>query len=238
MQDIIGAIEKEKEYLSFRMRGEEPYHLVDAVKEYGFENLEEYFEAKRDYEFSQLEFEIIDTTPEKAISDVLGCIERKKTAVLLAVTDKTLVWNGNNSEFNESYCEECGIPIYPLYTNGGTIVSTPGDLNIGICFPEIKKLGSHYILKRFAEIFKKYTQKDMSVQGNDVIVDGVKVLGSSSYRKNGMFVFITPVSLSEKGDLISEICLKHSTKQPGHIDFMDAATLREEVERWLRVQLS
>ena len=233
MKDIVGAMAKANEYLEYRKKGEEPYHLVDAVKEYGFESLEEYFNAKRDYEFSQLQFEVMDTTPEKAISDVLGCIESKKTALLFAVTDKTLVWNGDGSEFNESYCEECRIPIYPLYTNGGTIVSTPGDLNIGICFPEIKKLGSHYILNRFAEIFEKYTQKDISVQGNDVLVDGVKVLGSSSYRQNGMFVLITPVSLSEKGDLISEICLKHSTKQPGHIDFMDAAILREEVEGWL-----
>ena len=32
--DIIGAMNKEREYLSFRMKGEEPYHLVDAVKEY------------------------------------------------------------------------------------------------------------------------------------------------------------------------------------------------------------
>lgn len=236
MQDIIGAIEKEKEYLSFRMRGEEPYHLVDAVKEYGFESLKEYFGAKRDYEFSQLEFEIIDTTPEKAIADVLECINEKKTAVLFAVTDKTLVWNGNNSEFNESYCEECGIPIYPLYTNGGTIVSTPGDLNIGICYTENNEMGLRYILNRFAESLKKYTQKAVTVQGNDVLVDGIKVLGSSIYRKNGMFVFITPVSLSEKGELISEICLKHSTKQPGHIDFMDAATLREEVEGWLETK--
>ena len=232
MTDIIGAMRKEREYLSFRMKGEEPYHFVDAVREFGFEGIEEFFDAKRDYEFSQLNFDIIDTTPERAIADVLNCIEKKKTAMLFTVTDKTLVWNGNNSEFNESYCEECGIPIYPLYTGGGTIVSTPGDLNIGICYPEKSDLDSSYILNRFAESFKKYTKKTVTVQGNDVLVDGIKVLGSSAYRQNGMFVFITPVSLSEKTELISEICLKHSTKQPGHIDFMDAEMLRGEVMGW------
>lgn len=234
MADILGAIEKEKEYLAYRMRGEEPFHLVDAVKEYGFESLEEYFNAKRDYEFSQLEFEIIDTTPEKAIADVLECINEKKTAVLFTVTDKTLVWNGNNSEFNESYCEECGIPIYPLYTGGGTIVSTPGDLNIGICFPEISGLNARYILNGFTKIFKKYTNEEVKIDGNDILIGGRKVLGSSVYKKNGMFVFITPVSLSEKEELIGEICLKHSTKQPGYIGFMDAETLREETEKWLK----
>ncbi len=234
MKDIIGAIEKEREYLSFRMKGEEPFHLVDAVREFGFGSLEEYFNAKRDYEFSQIEFEVIETTPEGAIADVLSCIENKKTAVLFAVTDKTLVWNGDGSEFNESYCEECDIPIYPLYTGGGTIVSTPGDLNIGICYPDNKEFNARYILSKFTEIFKKHTDKAVEINGNDVLVDGRKVLGSSVYKQNGMFMFITPVSLSEKEELISEICLKHSTKQPSHIDFMDAATLRGEVEKWLK----
>lgn len=234
MADIIGAIEKEREYLSFRMRGEEPYHLVDAVREFGFESLEEYFEAKRDYEFSQLEFEVIETTPEKAIADVLECINEKKTAVLFTVTDKTLVWNGNGSEFNESYCEECGIPIYPLYTNGGTIVSTAGDLNVGLCYPDNKEFNARYILGKLSEILKKYTDKTVTVDGNDLLIGGLKVLGSSVYKQNGMFMFITPVSLSEKEELIGEICLKHSTKQPGHIDFMDARTLREEAEKWLK----
>ena len=52
MRDILEAIQKEKEYLSFRMKDEEPYHLVDAVKEYGYNSLDEYFAAKRRYEIS------------------------------------------------------------------------------------------------------------------------------------------------------------------------------------------
>ena len=233
--DIIGAINKEREYLSFRVKGEQPYQFADAVKEYGFNSLKEYFDAKRDYEFSQLRFEVIDTTPEKAIADVMATMEEKKTAVLFAVTDKTLVWNGNQGEYNASYCEECGIPIYPLYTGGGTIVSTPGDLNIGICFPKIAGMSSEYLLEGFARIFRKYTYKLVEVNGNDVLVGGIKVLGSSGYEKNGQVVFITPVSMSDKSQLICEICKKHSTKQPGHIDFMTSEQLREEVEAWLKL---
>ena len=234
--DIIGALNKEREYLSFRAKGEEPYHLVDAIKEYGFESLNEYYKAKRDYEFSQLRFEVIETTPERAIDDVMTTIETKKTAILFAVTDKTLVWNGNQGDYNASYCEECGIPIYPLGANGGTIVSTSGDLNIGICFPKIDKIDLKYILEGFVKIFRKYTYKLVEVDGNDVLVGGIKVLGSSVYERDGQFMLITPVSMSDKTQLICEICKKHSTKQPGHIDFMTAEQLRQEIEIWLKTQ--
>ena len=232
--DIIGAINKEREYLSFRAKGEEPYHLVDAVKKFGFESLNEYFSAKRDYQFSQLKFEVIETPPKKAIADIMAMMDAKKTAILFVETDKTLVWNGNQGDYNANYCEECGIPIYPLGANGGTIVSTPGDLNIGICISDSHEINSRYILEGFAKIFRKYTYKLVEVAGNDVLVGGVKVLGSSVYGNKEVFMFVTSVSLSDKTQLICEICKKHSTKQPGHIDFMTAEQLREEVEGWLK----
>jgi hypothetical protein len=165
----------------------------------------------------------------------MATLEAKKTAVLFAVTDKTLVWNGNGGSYNAEYCEECGIPIYPLYTEGGTIVSTPGDLNIGICLPRTVELNAKYILEGFAKIFRKYTYKFVEVVGNDVLVGGVKVLGSSVYEKEGQLMLITPVSMSEKEQLICEISLKHSTKQPGHIDFMTSTQLRLEIEEWLQI---
>jgi hypothetical protein len=235
MSDIVKAIEKEKEYISYRMKGQEPFHLVDAIKECGFESLEKYFEAKSIYEFSNLSFEVIETTPSKAIEDVMDVMAKRKTAVLFADTERTIVWNGNNSAFNETYCAECNIPIYQLQTGGGTIVSTAGDLNIGICVPQ--ELGNaQIVLNGLAKILRKYTDMAVEVVDNDILVGGYKVVGSSTYNINGMFMFITPVSLSEKSELIRNICKKHSVKQHRHIDFMDNTTLRQEVAEWLRVQ--
>ena len=235
MRDIVKAIEKGKEYIEYRMKGEEPFHLVDAVNECGFESLEEYFTAKKTYLFSNLTFEVIETTTAQAISDVLAAIADKKTAVLFAETERTIVWNGDGSQFNESYCDECGIPIYPLQTGGGTIVSTAGDLNIGICVPESAGVDAPFLLAGLADIFRKYTDKDIAVNGNDLLIGGYKVLGSSTYRRNGMFMFITPVSLSEKSELIADICLKHSAKQPAYIDFLTCDELEQEVREWLKV---
>ena len=235
MTNIEKAIEKEKEYLTYRMKGEEPFHLIEAVNEFGFGTLEKYFNAKREYEISNLTVQLIETSPEKAIGDVLKTISERKPALLLADTEYTLVWNGNNSTFNETYCSECNIPIYPLSTGGGTIVSTNGDLNIGICIPSSIINNAKFVLDKFVDIFSKYTSKTVDISGNDILVDGYKVLGSSTYDSNQMFMFITPVSFSDKTELISHICTKHSEKIPGFIDFMTRDELEGEVRTWLKV---
>ncbi len=234
--DIIGAINKEREYLSFRAKGEEPYHLVDAVKEYGFESLKEYFEAKKEYQISQLKFEIVETIPENAIADAMAIMAEKRTVLLYAISNKTLVWNGNNGQLDTEYCDKCDIPIYPYLTGGGTIVNTVGDISLGICVPEDLMLDSNVFLGKFAKILQNYTNKDVVVDGNDILVDNGKVVGAASYNQNNMFMFIASLSLSDKSEIISCICQKHSTKQPGYMDFIDANTLLEEVRKWLQVQ--
>lgn len=234
--DIIGAINKEREYLSFRMKGEEPYIFQEEIKKYGFESIEDYLKAKKDYEFSLLKFEVINIATEEMVLDIFRAIEQQRTAVLFAETDKTLVWNGTSGNLNIEYCTEFNIPIYEFNNGGGTIVSTRGDLNMAISYPENEKFNSTYMLNKIVEIFEKYTDKPIVASGNDILVDGYKVMGSTMYRVNGMFVFAASVSMSEKNQLISNICLKHSTKQPSYIDFMTADQLREEIEGWLKIQ--
>ena len=226
----------EREYLEYRRRGQEPYHLVDAIKELGFENLAEYFREKRDYNFNSLKFEIIETTPSNAIEDVLNTIEYQKTAILFATTTSTLIWHGNNSIFNEEYCSDCGFPVLPIHTGGGTMVSTEGDLNLGICIPKSIGYISKDILNGLANIFRKYTDKQVVVDKNDILIDGYKVVGSSAYNNDKMLMFITPISLTEKSELVDNICLKKSNKIVGYVDFMDADTLREEICLWLQIK--
>lgn len=238
MANIEQAIKKEKEYLEHRMRNEEPFHLVDAVRDCGFDTLEDYFKNKRDYEFGHLDFSIIETSSLEAISEVLLTIRSKKTAVLFADTEFTLVWNGTGSVFNKEYCDSHGIPVLPLQTAGGTIVSTSGDLNIGICTPQLQGIDEAFLLNGLANIFRKYTDKNVEVDGNDILVDGYKVLGSSSYRAFGMLMLITPVSMTEKTKFINKICVKKSLKTPSYIDFMTSKELREEVQDWLKAHFT
>lgn len=235
-KNIKKAIEKEKEYLNYRRQDKEPFHFADAIKQFGFNSLTEYFKAKAFYEVQHLSYNILETTPEKAIEDIQLCIKQKVPTILFNITPFTLVWNGFNSSYNEDYCKEHHIPVFPLYTAGGTIVSTKGDLNIGICIPSNTFINKNYFLQGIANILQNFTNEKVTIDNNDILINNKKVLGSSCYDYNGMFVFIAPISLSEKTELINSICVKKSSKIPSFINFLDATTLYKEIKKWITLK--
>lgn len=237
MADIVKAIEREKVYIEHRMKGEEPFHLVDAVRECGFESLAEYFEAKKLYQFNQIEFELINaTSPRASVESIFKVITEKRNAVIFVDIDETMVWTQVNSGCNIDYCRENHIPIVPVGATGdGTLVSTPSDLGIGICVYKDSGIGLKHIVDGFIAIFRKYTDKEVVNIGNDIMYDGKKVCGFTHYDLNKMFMVISPLSLSPKAELVANICTKKQVKPVGHIDFMDRETLRREVSEWLRV---
>ena len=163
-------------------------------------------------------------------------ITRQKTAIFFADTLFTIIWNGNGSEYNKEYCIEHSIPIIPFQTGGGTIVSTKGDLNIGICFPKEFDYSINDSLNGFTDIFRKYTNKKIEIQGNDIIIDDYKVMGSAVYKSQTMLLFMTSISMSDKSEIIENVCLKQSKKIPGYIDFMNNEKLRQEVMEWLQIK--
>lgn len=234
-KDIVKAIEVEKEYLEYRMKGEEPFHLVDKIKECGFQSLNEYFSTKKDYEFTHLDFEVFDVDPEGiGIYYVSKCIIEKRTAYIPIDVKYTFVWVGDDCTYNSQYCSDCGIPVYPIHSKGGAIVNAKGDFNVAIVVPKEVGVDARYFLTKLAEIFQSYTNREIKITGNDILLDGQKVLGSSISVKNDMFSFVAAVSLIDKSDLISQICIKHSEKTPAYIDFMDSITLEQEVRKWLQ----
>lgn len=238
MKDIERAIEKEKEYLYYRMQNQEPFHLVDAIRELGFESLDEYFEAKIANEFHSISFEVIDaSSPKASVESIFKVITEKKNAVIFVNIDNTMVWTQINSGCNVEYCTANNIPIVPVGANGtGTLVSTPGDFGIGICVYKDSGVTMKFLVDGFVEIFRKYTDKEIINQGNDIMYDGKKICGFTGYDMNEMFMIISPISFSEKADLVINICTnKPQKKQVGYIDFMNRDDLRQEVSAWLQV---
>ena len=236
MKDIVKAIEKEKEYLKYRMKGEEPFHFIDAVKECGFESIEEYFRAKSEDKFNNLNFTFIEKKPSECINYFFEMMDRQEIGVVFIDSDKTFVFSGESKPYNEDYCKANNIPVYPLYTGGGTIVSTIGDFSIGICYPESVSVDTHFILSNLKQIFSKY-MNNIDIKRNDILFNDKKICGSIMYHKNGMKCFAAHFSFNEHSDLIEKICgVSGSVKIPTTIDGLNVKIFKQAVKSWLRIQ--
>ena len=235
MANITKAIAKENEYLSYRRKGEEPFHFVDAVKECGFESLSDYFKAKTEHTFISLNFSLIAKKPRECIDYFFEMMNAKETGVVFIDSDETFVFSGESKPYNAEYCEANNIPIYPLYTRGGAIVSTEGDFSIGICFPEHVGVDVFFILSKLKSIFGKYMD-GVTVNGNDLLVNGDKICGSIMYHQNGMKCFACHFSFKDNSELIEQICnISGSIKTPTAISGLTVPMFKKELSEWLRV---
>ena len=235
MADIVKAIAKEKEYLSYRRKNEEPFHLVDAVKECGFDSLSDYFKAKLEHTFNSLKFSLVTKKPSECIDYFFEMMKAKETGVVFINSDETFVFSGESKPYDAEYCEENHIPIYPLYTRGGAIVSTEGDFSIGICFPETVGADVQFILSKLKGIFGKY-MGGVTVNGNDLLLNGEKICGSIMYHQNGMKCFACHFSFKDNSELIERICnISGSIKMPTVISGLTVELFKKELSEWLKL---
>lgn len=233
--DIVKAIEKEQEYLSYRRKGEEPFHLVDAIKECGFDSLEEYFTAKRVYQFARLKFDYAEVDPSDAIPEIFRMMDAQETKVLFVPSVRTFVFSGESKPYDEEYCAEHNIPVYPLYTKGGAIVSTAGDFSVVICMPDSVCCEVSYILEGMQKLMRPF-MPTVEVVGNDLMVNGGKICGSVGYRQNGMFCFAAHFSFNDNSELIEKICgVSGSVKVPTIISGLTVALFKQAVRAWLNI---
>lgn len=239
MSDIVKAIEIENYYIECRMKNEYPFNLVDKIREYGFETLEEYFDKKRFYQFNNLKFQYVEEPMPNGVSEIFKMIEANQAGTLFVDWNETYVVSGTNGmeTLNKEYCEENNITIFPLHTAGGTIVGNEGDFSFGVCYPNNMGIDFNFILNGAKDILQRYTDKNVEVKGNDIVVDDKKICGTATYNGKNVFMTILHFSFSDKSELISEICITNKTNKPvAYIDFITRDTFKEEVSTWLQVR--
>lgn len=237
MANIVKAIEIEKEYVAEKIKGKAPFALIDEIKKCGFRSFEEYFDTKKKYQFRELEFAFRYISQEEVESELLTVFDKGTVGIWFCDHPKTCVFGGHQGlgNFNEEYCVENDIVIYPYLSNGGIIVHQDGDFTYAVSCPVSLQIDHAFFLERTRYILQKYTNKKVTVDGNDILVDGQKVCGSTVYNKNGLFLFMAYFSFSDKTELIKSICNKKIDKEPSYIDFMTRDVLKQEVAKWLKV---
>lgn len=230
MKNIQLAMGIEQEYIQYRLQGYEPYSLFEKITECGFDSLDDYYNDKREYLINCLDFEVVDTVPEQGAYMTAMSVQANHPIIIFGNTDNTYVFHGTES-YNELYCQDNGINVIDYHSNGGNIIISEGDLSVGICLP-VKDISLQYILERLKSILSKFVD-GVSVDNNDIMIDGKKVIGSAIYQTDTAIGFVSHFSFSDKSDLINSICLE-SRKPVGYIQGISRDQIRQEILLWLQ----
>lgn len=160
--------------------------------------------------------EIIELNAQNIIEGFNDVISNKKQCFVYGIPDNNYVFQGTTHLCDCDYCDKNGVKILPIPNEGGVIVISKGDVELGIfkdngwdiCEKYMRKLCEH-LKERIPSI---------NYEGNDLIIDGkYKCVGSSSRNLdyNNPYIYTAVhISLNVNLDLINHICQKEMKKIP------------------------
>ena len=145
-------------------------------------------------------------------------------------------WHGNE-EIDYELCKELGVEVVDIGYKGGTIISSEKDLSMMIVFPKSSRLNDEVLINKFVEIISKYIN-NVTIDGNDILVNGEKVCGTSFTTILNVCAWTASVSFDDYSDYIAKICNKPAKKKPSYIDntLLSKDTLEKEILEWLKTQ--
>lgn len=143
-------------------------------------------------------------------------------------------WHGNE-EIDYELCKKLNVEVVDIGYSGGTIISSTKDLSMMIVFPKSLELTNEILINKFVEIMSKYID-NVTVDGNDILVNGEKVCGTSlTYLLNSV-AWTASISFDDYSDYISKICKKPPIKKPSYVDsnLLSKDKLEAEILEWLQ----
>jgi hypothetical protein len=214
MRDLQKAMIEEKAYVADRMNNTNT-SLLERLKQYGYETLDEYFKEKKECQFNEWHPEVYYVDVKTLTTELEKAVQNAQYGIYISTTDGLYAFHGSD-DIDYELCNELGVTVAELYHQGGTIIGGVEDLGIEIVAPASLGLEHSYIINKFYEIICQY-ENDVVIDGNDILVNGEKVLGSMIRRVDNTFVWAAQISFGDHSKEIQKICRKESKKRPGRL---------------------
>lgn len=231
MNNIEQAIERER---NLTASGVEQKDLLPHLKEFGFDHLSQYYDAKREHLFAQWIPEVyyIDIGEFAAVTE--DAIQNGKYGIYIPTEEGIHAYHGND-KIDYKLCESLGVRVVELNYGGGTIIGSASDLSIMVVFPRNMGMNHPSLIHKFRDIIGKYVP-NVTRHGNDILVNGEKVSGSMTRFVGDSFVWAAQVSFADYTEYIQQICNKPQRKKPAFIDnsLLTRDKLEEEILTWLQ----
>lgn len=144
---------------------------------------------------------------------IQDAITNKEECLLYAILPSNIIYKGKG-EIDEQYAIANGFDIYNSVDFGCGIVGFEGDIVLVIIKQDGWILGEQ-VINRLAEFLYK-EGLNVTVDNNDILIDGVYKVASYSSTKIGDNVIYTgiQVTFNANADIIRHICKKDSVKVP------------------------
>lgn len=234
-ENLLKAMKMEKEYrkLQTDKKNKTKFGYHEKLKAFGFRNTVEYEEAKDKYYFKNTKFQILEIKAPLFISKLHYAIKKEKETIFIVHPEKLMAWIGEDP-YNEDYCKKNNIPTFNVGYRGGTIVTGPEDLAIGLLIKG-KDTRNYFSNILFYLIKEKISR--IKKDGNDITLDGYKVFGIGYKKIENMYLATYQITVKSYPSEIENICLKETTKKPkglNEIDNFDKTEFIERLKQWLQ----
>jgi lipoate-protein ligase A len=238
--DIEKAIEIEKEYLAIIDNKEQAkFNLKERLEYLGF-TLESFFISKQDYLFKQKKFKIVETTPATIVNETMQSIKNGEETCFIISQDTDWVFYGID-EANKQYVEDNKLNFLDLGYQGGTIVSTPSDLELVIVMKQHDM--NYYIRNNVSKLLNEMGVEHLSNNNDllihsDILLNDFKVCGFAEKNLGNEYsLYYVQVSFKLNRELIEKVCITDSKKVPmGINDFypdLNRKQLVGLIKEWL-----
>jgi lipoate-protein ligase A len=158
--------------------------------------------------------QLIKTTFDDVTDLITELLQNQEEACVYCISDECAAIVGRNAEANINLATKEHVRLIRINHEGGTIVTSPGDIQIGIFTKGYS--GNFYRDKILEDIIMllKTNGYTAAIVKNDVLVDGKKVIGFGSRMYGNLLYTAIQISININIDLIRQICTKHMEKSP------------------------
>lgn len=170
--------------------------------------------------------EIIKLTNAEWLERVSYYIRGGIHCIAYGIQDTPVVLTHRKTQVDEDVCRELGYTVYEAFNNGGTILTEPGDVEIG----HWHSLENGW-LERFADYFVEWLKSkglNAVYADNDILVDGYKVCGTCITRYGRIDYTGVHIGINTRVDSVRAICRKPMKKVPKGLSEYGITT--EEIE--------
>ena len=229
MRDFIKAMQAVELYE--RNKSLKPF--IEYIKPYGYISIDEYVHDEYNYKLKVSNLNI----NAYSLADIIPAMEfsfvNKRNGAFTIDHNGTWAWVGKEG-INLEKAQELGVMICNLNHQGGTIITDNNDINFSIItYDKYVMLPYYYFSDRLCSYLKDRGYI-VTIDNNDIMYNGYKVAGMVHDDVGDMSRYSISLSLSDKTELISQLCLKPSIKVPGYITGVTKQELMEEIQSWLR----